>query len=92
MPDQFPPLSEAAKIAALEILALLQRAGDDEDIATQVANRVQTAITSANDTNIGVMRQIMLVLGPGKPSCEGCSAEIGEAVHLLEEAGIRYEP
>jgi hypothetical protein len=56
MSDQ--PLSDAAKIAALEILALVQRAGDDDDIATQVAAKVQHAID--NSRSAGSARVLTL--------------------------------
>jgi hypothetical protein len=92
MPDQFPPLSEAAKVAALEILALVQRAGDDEDLATQIATKVQDAITSASDLNVGLLRHVARILTPAAMNAEGSGAAIVQAVALLRDAGFEVEP
>jgi hypothetical protein len=92
MSDQFPPLSEVAKIAALEILALVQRSGDDDDIATQIATRVQDAITSASDANVGVLRHVARILTPAAMEAEGSGAAIVQAVTALRDAGITAEP
>jgi len=90
MSDQ--PLSEAAKIAALEILALVHRAGDDDDIAKQIATRVQDAITSASDANVGVLRHLAHILTPAAMEAEGSGAAIVQAVTALRDAGITSEP
>lgn len=92
MPDQFPPLSEAAKVAALEILALVRRAGDDEDLATQIATKVQDAITSAGDANVGLLCHVAQILTPAAMEAEGSGAAIVRAVAALRDAGITYEP
>jgi hypothetical protein len=92
MPDQSQPLSEAAKIAALEILALVQRAGDDEDVATQIATKVQDAITSAGDAHIGLLRHVARILTPAGMNAEGSGAAIVQAVAALRDAGITHEP
>jgi Spy/CpxP family protein refolding chaperone len=92
MLDQQRPLSEAAKIAALEILALIQRSGDDDDIARQIATRVQDAITSAGDANVGVLRHLAHILTPAAMEAEGSGAAIVRTVEALRDAGIIYEP
>jgi hypothetical protein len=89
MSDQ--PLSPPAKQAALEILALLERAGDDEDVATQIATKVQDAIDSANDTHVGVLRHVARILTPAAMEAEGSGGAIVRAVTALREAGIVYE-
>lgn len=86
MSDQ--PLSLPAKQAALEILALLQRAGDDDDIATQIATKVQDAIDSANDANVGLLRHLAHILTPAVMEAEGSGAAIVRAVVALREAGF----
>ncbi len=40
----------------------------------------------------GALQRIVQVLGPLAPTCPGCSAEIGEAVAVLAEVGITYQP
>lgn len=90
MSDQ--PLSFSAKQAALEILALIQRAGDDDDIATQIATKVQDAITNASDANVGVLRHLAHILTPAAMEAEGSGAAIVRAVTALRDAGITYEP
>jgi hypothetical protein len=90
MPDQ--PLSLPAKQAALEILALVRRSGDDEDLASQIATRVQDAITSASDANVGVLRHLAHILTPAAMEAEGSGAAIVRAVSALRDAGIVYEP
>jgi hypothetical protein len=62
MSDDAQFVSEAARIAALEILALLQRAGDDDTIAAQIATRVQAAIEHADDTHLGLLRHVARIL------------------------------
>jgi hypothetical protein len=85
-------LSEAAQIAALEILALLQRAGDDDTITTQIATRVQAAIEYADDTHLGLLRHVAHILTPAAMHAEGSGAAIVQAVEALRDAGISYEP
>jgi hypothetical protein len=91
MSDQSQPLSEAAKLAALEILALVQRAGDDEDVATQIATKVQEAITSTGDAQIGLLRHVARILTPAAMNAEGSGAAIVQAVAALRNAGITWE-
>jgi hypothetical protein len=90
MSDQ--PLSPPAQQAALEILALVQRAGGDDDIATQIATKVQDAITSADDANVGLLRHLAHILTPAAMNAEGSGAAIVRAVSALRDAGIIYEP
>lgn len=92
MSDQDQPPSESAKIAALEILAPVQRAGDDEDIATHIATKVQDAITSSQDTHVGLLRHLAHILTPAAMNAEGSAAAIVRAVSALRDAGITAEP
>jgi hypothetical protein len=85
------PLSDAAKIAALEILALVRRAGDDDDVATQIATKVQDAITSASDANVGLLRHLAHILTPAALHAEGSGAAIVRAVAALRDGGITDE-
>lgn len=79
-------------MAALEILALLQHAGDDEHLDTQIAAKVQDAITNASDANVGLLRHLARILTPAAMNAEGSGAAIVRAVTALREAGIVYEP
>jgi hypothetical protein len=92
MSDQAERLSEDAKVAALEILALLRRASDDEDIATQIAEKVQSAIDNASDAHIGLLRHVAHILTPAAMNAEGSAAAIVRAVTALRDAGITSEP
>jgi hypothetical protein len=92
MSDHPQLLSEAAKIAALEILALLQRAGDDDTIATQIATKVQAAIEHVDDTHVGLLRHVARILTPAAMNAEGSGAAIVQAVAALRDAGISDEP
>lgn len=91
MPDQ--PLSEPAKQAALEILALVQRTHDlnADDVVTSIASKVQDAITSADDARLGLLRHVARILTPAATEAEGSGAAIVRAVAALREAGITAE-
>jgi hypothetical protein len=92
MSDHPQFLSDAAKIAALEILALLERAGDDDTIATQIATKVQAAIEDADDTHVGLLRHVARILTPAAMNAEGSGAAIVQAIVALRDAGISHEP
>lgn len=38
------------------------------------------------------LQRIMQVLGPSAPECDGCAHEIGEAIRIMNEVGITYQP
>jgi hypothetical protein len=92
MPDQ--SLSLPAKLAALEILALVQRTNDltDADVVTSIGTKVQDAITSAGDAHIGLLRHVARILTPAAMNAEGSGAAIVQAVAALRDAGITHEP
>jgi mannose-6-phosphate isomerase-like protein (cupin superfamily) len=89
MSDQ--PLSLSAKRAALEIMALLQRAGDEDDIAVRITERIQEAITDESDAHIGLLRHVAHVLTPAAMEGQNSAAAIVGAVVALRDAGISVE-
>jgi hypothetical protein len=91
MPDQ--SLSLPAKLAALEILALVQRTNDltDADVVTSIGTKVQDAIDSAGDAQVGLLRYLAQTLTPAAMEAEGSGAAIVRAVKALRDAGITCE-
>jgi hypothetical protein len=65
--------------------------GDDEDIATQIGIKVQDAITSASDANVGLLRHLARILTPGRDG-RGRQRRRHRAGGGAQDAGISYEP
>jgi hypothetical protein len=92
MPNPTPSLE--SKRATLEIVAYLQRTHGlrvtPEDLRV-IDQKIDEAITSADDARLGLLRHLAEVLTPAAMDARGSGAAIVRAVAALREAGIADE-
>jgi hypothetical protein len=88
------PHSNAAKEAALLIGAEFQRSFRltlDAHALHYLASTIDDAITDASDTQLGVLRHVMGLLGELAMK-DNAPVEVRAAVQVLRDAGVEYEP